>query len=249
MQAYRTYMEELATLLATVTETQGAHIETAATWMAETIADGGIVHLFGSGHSHMIAEEVFHRAGSLMPLNPMLDVNLTFLGSVNATTLERTSGYGKVIVASHDIRPGEAVIVISNSGVNPVPIEVALEARALGARTIAITSDRHYANARSRHASGKRLAEVTDLTIDTCIAAGDALVAVPGTERRSGGASSAVGIAIINAVVAETAAKVAAQGIVPPLIPTMNLPGDGGDEAMENLVATYGARLPLLRHA
>ncbi|MGN6485498.1 MAG: sugar isomerase domain-containing protein [Thermomicrobiales bacterium] len=249
MQAYRTYMEELGTLLATVTDTQGERIETAATWMAEAIAGGGIVHLFGSGHSHMIAEEVFHRAGSLMPLNTILDVNLTFLGSVNATTLERTSGYGKVVVASHDIRPGEVVIVISNSGVNPVPIEVALEARALGARTIAITSDRHYADARSRHPSGKRLAEVTDLTIDTCIPAGDALVAVPGTTRRSGGASSAVGIAIINAVVTETATRLAARGIEPPLIPTMNLPGDGGDEAMEALVATYGARLPLLRRA
>jgi len=249
MQAYRTYLRELTALLDTVAETQGDRIETAAAWMAESIAGGGIVHLFGSGHSHMIAEEVFHRAGSLMPLNPMLDVNLTFLGSVNATVLERTAGYGKVVVASHDIRPGEVVIVVSNSGVNPVPIEVALEAKAIGARTIAITSDRHYADATSRHASGKRLAEVTDLTIDTGIAAGDALVAVPGTDRRGGGASSAVGIAIINAVVTETAAQLAAQGIEPPLIPTMNLPGRGGDEAMETLVATYGARLPLLKRA
>ncbi|MGC4191191.1 MAG: SIS domain-containing protein [Thermomicrobiales bacterium] len=247
MHAYQTYMQELAKLLDMVTTTQGARIEEAATWMADTIAEGGIVHLFGSGHSHMIAEEVFHRAGSLMPLNPMLDVNLTFLGSVNATVLERTSGYGRVVIASHDIRPGEVVIVVSNSGVNPVPIEVALEAKANGARTIAITSDRHYADAPSRHASGKRLAAVTDLTIDTCIAAGDALVDVPGTAYRSGGASSAVGIAIVNAVVTETAAKLAERGIEPPLIPTMNLPG--GDEAMEALVATYGARLPLLKRA
>jgi uncharacterized phosphosugar-binding protein len=247
MQAYRTYMRELASLLETVTDSQGERIETAATWMADTIAGGGIVHLFGSGHSHMIAEEVFHRAGSLMPLNPMLDVNLTFLGSLNATTLERTSGYGSAIVASHDIRPGEVVFVVSNSGVNPVPIEVALEARERGARTIAITSDQHYRDAPSRHASGKRLADVADLTIDTCIEAGDALVDIPGTSLRSGGASSAVGIAIINAIVAQTAATLADRGIAPPLIPTMNLPG--GDEAMETLVAAYGARLPLLKRA
>ncbi|MGC4105436.1 MAG: SIS domain-containing protein [Thermomicrobiales bacterium] len=247
MHAYRTYMRELTQLLDTVTETQGERMETAAAWMADSIAAGGVVHLFGSGHSHMIAEEVFHRAGSLMPLNPMLDINLTFLGSVNATALERTSGYGRVVVASHDIRPGEVVFVISNSGVNPVPIEVALEAKAKGARTISITSDRHYVDAPSRHASGKRLADVTDLTIDTCIAAGDALVEVPGTTYRSGGASSAVGIAIINAIVAETAANLAERGADPPLIPTMNLPG--GDEAMETLVATYGARLPLLKRA
>lgn len=247
MHAYQTYMRDLAALLDTVTTSQGETIETASGWMADSIAEGGVVHLFGSGHSHMIAEEVFHRAGSLMPLNPMLDVNLTFLGSVNATALERTSGYGKVVVTSHDIRPGEVVFVISNSGVNPVPIEVALEAKARGARTVSITSDQHYQNAPSRHASGKRLADVTDLTIDTCIAAGDALVEIPGTAYRSGGASSAVGIAIINAVVAETAARLVERGIDPPVIPTMNLPG--GDEAMETLVERYGARLPLLKRA
>ncbi|MGB3330541.1 MAG: SIS domain-containing protein, partial [Thermomicrobiales bacterium] len=231
MHAYQTYMRDLTRLLDTVTTSQGDWIETAAGWMAEAIAAGGVVHLFGSGHSHMIAEEVFHRAGSLMPLNPMLDINLTFLGSVNATALERTAGYGQVIVASHDIRHGEVVIVVSNSGVNPVPIDVVLAAKARGARTISITSDQHYRDAPSRHASGKRLAEVTDLTIDTCIPAGDALVAIAGNDLRSGGASSAVGIAIINALVAETAANLAARGIDPPLIPTMNLPG--GDEAME----------------
>lgn len=247
MPLYRDYFRRLYDTIESVMESQGTAIETAASWMATSIASEGVVHLFGSGHSHMVAEEVFHRSGSLMPLNPMLDVNLTFMGSVNATELERSSGYGRVVVASHDIRPGEVVIVISNSGVNPVPIEVALEAKALGAKTIAITSNSHYRNVPSRHASGKRLAQVTDLVLDTHVPAGDALIEIPGAAARTGGVSSVIGISLINAVVVETADRLQKMGITPPIIPTMNLPG--GDEEMEKLVARYAARLPLLKRA
>jgi uncharacterized phosphosugar-binding protein len=247
MAMYRTYFRRLYDVMEQMVGSQGAQIEQAAEWMADTIAEGGVVHLFGSGHSHMVAEEVFHRAGSLLPLNPMLDGNLTFLGHLNATTLERTSGYAKVVVGSHDIRPGEVVIVISNSGVNPVPIEVAEEARKLGARTISITSVEHYRSAPSRVRSGKHLGDVTDLTIDTHVPNGDALITMPGLEAPVGGVSSAVGIAIINAIIVETAALMLQRGHVPPVIPSMNVPG--GDGRMEALVAQYGDRLPLLRHA
>ncbi len=150
MPLYRTYFRRLYDIIEQVVDSQGPQIEMAASWIANSLIDGGIVHLFGSGHSHMVAEEVFHRAGSLLPLNPMLDMNLTLFGLVNATLLERTSGYGKVIVGSHDIRAGEVVIVVSNSGVNPVPIEVALESRGKGARTVAITSAAHYKDAPAR---------------------------------------------------------------------------------------------------
>ena len=244
---YRTYFRRLYDIIEEMCGSQGTNIELAAQWMADTIANGGIVHLFGSGHSHMVAEEVFHRAGSLLPLNPMLDENLTFLGHLNATLLERTSGYGKVVVGSHDIRPGEVVIVISNSGVNPVPIEVAEEARARGARTISITSAEHYRTAPSRLRSGKHLGDVTDLTIDTHVPHGDALISIPGLATPVGGVSSAVGIAIINAIIVETASLMMKAGVLPPVIPSMNVPG--GDEQMEALVAQYGDRLPFLRHA
>jgi uncharacterized phosphosugar-binding protein len=247
MSMYRTYFRRLYDVIEEMLGAEGGQIEIAASWMADTLGDGGVVHLFGSGHSHMVAEEVFHRAGSMLPLNPMLDANLTFLGHLNATLLERTSGYGEVVVGSHDIRPGEVVIVISNSGVNPVPVEVALEAKARGARTIAITSDQHYRDAPSRAADGKRLANVVDLTIDTHVPAGDALVAIPGVDTPVGGASSVLGIAIINAMIVEAAAQMMKRGIQPPVIPSMNVPG--GDDKMERLVEQYGARLPLLRHA
>jgi len=247
MSTYRTYFRRLYDVIEEMLGSQGGQIETAGEWIAESLANGGVTHLFGSGHSHMVAEEVFHRAGSMLPLNPMLDANLTFLGHLNATLLERTSGYGKVVIGSHDIRPGEVVIVISNSGVNPVPIEVAQEAKALGARTISITSAEHYRTAPSRVAPGLHLGDVTDLTIDTHVPSGDALVQIPGVPTPVGGASSVLGVAIINAIVVEAAAGMAKRGFQPPVIPSMNVPG--GDEQMERLVEQYGARLPLLRNA
>lgn len=247
MSAYREYSRRMYDVLEDMFTTQGEKIEHVAGWMADSIADGGVVHLFGSGHSHLVAEEVFHRAGSLMPLNPMLDINLTFLGSVNATLLERTPGYARVVIGSHDIREGEVVIVISNSGVNPVPIEAVLEAQARGARTVAITSDAHYAEAPSRHASGQRLADVADITLDTCVPWGDALVNLPGVDQPVGGISSIAGLSLITAVVVETTLQLLDRGIDPPVIPTMNLPG--GDEKIASLIETYGNRLPLLRNA
>lgn len=245
--AYRTYIRRVYDIVEEVLSTQGRQIDTAAQWMADTIAQRNIVHLFGSGHSHMVAEEVFHRSGSLLPLNPMLDPNLTLFGMVNATLLERTPGYGKVVVGTHDIREGEVVIVASNSGVNPVPIEVVLESRELGAKTIAITSEEHYRDAPSRHESGKRLADVADLTIDTRVPKGDALVSIPGLDTPAGGASTVIGVTIINALVVETASHLQQRGIKPPLIPTMNLPG--GDAEMEALIEQWGDRLPLLQKA
>lgn len=244
---YRSYFRRLYDVIEHMVGSQGSNIETAAQWMADSLIEGGVVHLFGSGHSHMVAEEVFHRAGSLLPLNPMLDANLTFLGHLNATLLERSTGYGKIVVGSHDIRPGEIVIVISNSGVNPVPIEVALAAKARGAKTISITSIEQYRTAPSRVKSGKHLGDVTDLAIDTHVPAGDALISIPGLDSPVGGVSSAVGIAIVNAIVVETASLMMERGVQPPVIPSMNIPG--GDEQMEKLVEQYGARLPLLRHA
>lgn len=244
---YREYFRRLYDVMEEMLGSQTLKIEQVAGWMADSIAAGGVVHLFGSGHSHMVAEEVVHRAGSLMPLNPILDPNLTLMGHVNATLLERTSGYAKVVIGTHDIREGEVVIVASNSGINPVPIEAVLEAKSRGARTVAITSDHHNRDVPSRHSSGQRLANVADITIDTCVPRGDALVTVPGVELPVGGVSSVVALALINAIVVETTHQLHQRGIVPPVIPTMNLPG--GDETMEALVRAYRERLPRLHNA
>src|SRR5918998_6091185 len=178
-QAYERYLDRLQELLSTLKD-EGPRIEAAARVMAECIANGGIVHVFGSGHSHMMAEEVFHRAGGLFAFNAMLDINLTSFGTLKAGMVERTEGYAKVIIASFDVRPGEVVVVVSNSGINAVPIELAIEAGKIGARTLAITSAENYASSVSRHSSGKKLAEVADLTIDSQVPTGDAILSLDG---------------------------------------------------------------------
>src|SRR5215204_482668 len=131
-KAYERYFDRLSELMAVLRD-EGPNIEAAAAMIAGCIADGGIVHVFGSGHSHMMAEEVFHRAGGLFAFNAMLDVNLTSFGTLKAGMVERTEGYAPVILASFDVRPGEVVVVVSNSGINPVPIDLAIEAKAFGA--------------------------------------------------------------------------------------------------------------------
>lgn len=243
--AYRRYADRLRELLAALEETQGERIETAAAIIAECIANDGVVHVFGSGHSHMMAEEVYHRAGGLWPVSAMLDPNLTAFGTLRAGMVERTEGYAKIVLDSYDVRPGEVVIVVSNSGINPAPIEMAIEARGAGARVIAITSQAAYASAKSRHSSGRKLAEVADLVVDSLVPAGDAVIELDGVPARVGAVSTALGAALMNMIMVEAAARLAASGVEPPVIASMNIPG--GDEHNRAQQAKYQSRLPLLR--
>jgi uncharacterized phosphosugar-binding protein len=243
-KAYERYFDQLSELMATLRD-QGPSIEAAAKMMAECIAAGGIVHVFGSGHSHMMAEEVFHRAGGLFAFNAMLDINLTSFGTLKAGLVERTEGYARVIMVSFDVRPGEVVVVVSNSGINAVPIELAIEARNIGAKVIAVTSSGNYAAAASRHSSGKKLAEVADLTVDSQVPVGDAILSLAGLAAPVAASSTVLGAALMNAMVAQTAEALLAMGQQPPVIVSMNVPG--GDEQNARLTEQYRPRLQLLK--
>ncbi len=243
-RAYDRYFDRLSDLLNDL-RAEGPNIEAAAGMIADCVAAGGIVHVFGSGHSHMMAEEVFHRAGGLFAFNAMLDVNLTSFGTLKAGMVERTEGYAKVILASFDVRPGEVVVVVSNSGINPVPIELAIEAKKLGATTIAITSAANYASAKSRHSSGRKLADVADLTVDSRVPAGDAILTFGGLDAPVAASSTTLGAALMNAIVAQTVELMLAAGKQPPVIVSMNVPG--GDERNRELTERYRPRLRLLK--
>ena len=242
--AHERYFDRLAELLDDL-RAEGPHIEAAARLIADCIAAGGVVHVFGSGHSHMMAEEVFHRAGGLFAFNAMLDVNLTAFGTLKAGMVERTEGYAKVILASFDVRPNEVVVVVSNSGINPVPIELAIETRKLGAKTIAITSTANYSSAASRHSSGQKLTDVVDLTVDSRVPAGDAILTFDGLAAPVAASSTALGAALMNAIVAQTVEELLAAGRQPPVIVSMNVPG--GDERNAELTERYRPRLRLLK--
>jgi uncharacterized phosphosugar-binding protein len=238
------YFDKLQSLIDTLRDEAPA-IEAAAELCAEAIANDGLVHVFGSGHSHMMAEEVFHRAGGLWAFNAMLDINLTSFGTLKAGMVERSEGYAQVILSSFDVKAGDVVIVVSNSGINPVPIEVAQDARSLGVKTIAVTSAAAYAGAKSRHSSGKKLSDVVDLTVDSRVPNGDAILNLDGMDATVGASSTALGAALMNAIVVETSARLLARGIEPPAIVSMNVPG--GDEKNAALTEKYRPRLRMLK--
>lgn len=204
-----------------------------------------MIHVFGCGHSHLMAEEAFWRAGGLVPVHPILDHNLTLLGGSLTSPLERLEGYARVLLAGEDLRRGEVMVVFSNSGINALPIEVALAAKEAGLRVVAVTSLAHSRSVEPRHSGGQKLFELADVAIDTHVPAGDAAVDL---SELAGGAegyriaplSTAIGALIWNALVAEVAYLRAMAGSEPSFFLSQNVPG--GDEANEVLISRYRCR-------
>ena len=204
-----------------------------------------MIHVFGCGHSHLMAEEAFWRAGGLVPVHPILDPNLTPLGGSRTSPLERLEGYARVLLTGEDLRPGEVVVVFSNSGINALPLEVALAAKEAGLRVVAVTSPVHSKDVEPRHSSGQRLFELADVTIDTHVPTGDAAVDLTGLTSGAEGhrvapLSTAIGALVWNALVAEVAYLRAVAGSEPATFISQNVPG--GDEANEALVSRYRPR-------
>ena len=239
------YFDRINVLLQTMWQDEAEAIDTAADRIADSIFSDGLVHVFGSGHSNLLAQEVFHRAGGLVPVNAMLDVNLTIFGSARATMVERLEGYAPSLLATYEVQPNDTVIVISTSGVNPVPIEVAELARERGAYVIGVVSAAAYAGAPTRHSSGKRLADVVDLVLDTHVPSGDAVQPVGSDGIVVGASSTILGAVLLNALFVATAAKLEERGIPIPAFVSQNVPG--GDEHNHDLIARYQQRIPLMK--
>jgi len=223
------YFESIRELLDAIEKTQFEAICKAADAVTESISKGKTFHLFGTGHSHMMAEEAFCRAGGLVPVNAILEPALMLHeGPFKATAMERLEGYAEIIVEHAGIEEGDTVMVISNSGRNVVPVEVALTSKGRGALVIALTSLAHSSKVASRHSSGKRLFEVADIVIDNCGVFGDAILEVDGLSTKVSPTSTVTGAAIINILVAEVVERLLRAGIKPPVFISSNV--EGGDE-------------------
>ncbi len=208
-------------------------IEAAGQAVADAIQNDRGYFLFGSGHSALIAHEAFWRAGGLAAALPIADP----LGG----DAERLPGYGVALLAHYDLQPGGVIVVISNSGINPLPVEVALECKARRLTVIAITCLAHSQSVASRHSGGKKLYEVADIVIDTQGAPGDAALDLPGVPGRIGPTSTLLGAAIVEAIAVQTAAILAERGFAPPVLVSSNLPE--GDAHNRALVERYQRRL------
>ena len=217
-----------------VLEHEIPHIQTAADFVTESCKQGGKFYVFGSGHSHMIAEELYLRAGGLALVHGILPAELMLHEMPNKSTyLERIEGYSKAMVELYKIDEKDTVMVISNSGRNAVPVEMCLAAKEKGAKVIAMTSMQHSANCTSRHSSGKKMYEIADVTIDNWGEPGDAAFPIEGLGSTIGPTSSITGITIAQALVCQVVDNLVKAGIEPPVFKSSNV--DGGD-AHNNLM-------------
>lgn len=224
MNAIDAYADEATAALRRIYESQRQELETAASWLSETLELGGLLYVTGSGHSHMLAEEVFYRAGGIAAVYPLLEPSLMLhAGALKSSRFERLQGVAASLLADTDIGPADLLMIASNSGRNAFPIEAALEAKKRGCHTIAITSCAHSRQVTSRHSSGKHLFEVTDLVIDNTVAYGDASLSVTGLSQKIGPLSSLAGIYILNAVVARAVELQVARGNPPDIFVSANL--------------------------
>lgn len=223
-------------------------IDKAAELVAEAIARDELVHVIGpGGHSNMAVEEVLWRAGGLAPINAVLDAGTNVIhGAKRSNIIERCPGYGIRVLDAYGInRPGEVIIIINAYGINSMTIDVAMEARKRGLKTIGITSDSFAkivpAGAPSRHPSGLNLYENVDVYINNHLPVGDACIQVPGMEQCMGPMSTFCNCFTIDCLMMKAAEKLAGQGITPPVWMSANMPG--GDQANKALEEKYFGRV------
>ena len=160
------YLEGVAGLISRLIGTQEANVLAAARLLVGAVENDGLIHVFGPGHSHVVAEEAFNRTGGLACVNPIVDRT--------GGRSELVEGYAAAILEGYELREGEVMVISSNSGVNALPIEMATLAQAQGLSVVAITSLEFSRSLRPKHSSGKRLFELADVVLDNCCPAGDA---------------------------------------------------------------------------
>lgn len=228
------FFQRALACIAEIEREESAKIRQVAERCADCIMQGGILHVFGSGHSTLPAREIAIRAGSLSCVQAIALDEL--IGK-----FERIEGVAQVLLQDYDLRTGEVIIVISNGGINPLPIEMAMIARSKGLFTVAVTSMDQSSKSKSRHSSGKRLYEVVDVAIDTHVPFGDASLEVSGTPMKVGPLSTLGGVAVVNAIVVDTVGQIVARGGTPPVRISRNIPG--GDEHNRQFKLKYGDRI------
>ena len=240
------YITELQAVLERIKHEQLKAIEAAGRLVADALVANGVVHTFGTGHSHLIADEAFFRAGGIAAINPILDERLVFLkGALESTRAERVAGFAQVLIEREEVGSNDVAILISNSGRNNVPVEMALEMKARHVKVIAITSVAQSSSSIPLHSSGKRLFELADITVDNCVPPGDALLTIPGLTSRIGPSSTVAGAAIINSIMIEAAAETVRRGHQVPVLPSANIDGVS-ETTLRELLDHYRGRIRYL---
>ncbi len=241
----REYLDRLRDILTFVETKQAESISTAAQKLAEVVGRGGIIYTFGSGHSHCAAEDIVYRAGGLAAVSLIYEpASAGEFGMVKAGYMERLAGVGETTIRFSGISKQDALIVVSNSGLNNAPVEVALYGRELGIPVIAITSVSYSSSHRTRHSGGKKLMEVADVVIDTGVPFPDATIKMEGLEQPMGGLSTAVSIVVGHLLCLSIASLLLQQGVRPDVFFSGNL--DSAEEHNLELWKKYRGRVRVL---
>lgn len=239
------YLRNIQKLLEKLENTQEQVIEQVAEVCADCIYNGGLLYFFGTGHSHMICEEPFYRAGGLASIYPILETDLMLHeGASKSSSYERLEGLGNAVVSHTPLGKGDVLFLISNSGRNCAIIDAAMEAKKRGAVTVAITSMNHTSNVTSRHSSSLNLYQVCDFVLDNGGIVGDASVSLDGLPQKIAPTSSVIDITLVNLVLVNTVELLLQKGMTPPVFTSANT--DQGDSANKNILETYKSRIPSL---
>lgn len=233
------WLQAAVALLERLDETQADGIETASRWCAEAIGSGGLVHLFGAGHSRIPVEEMFPRYGSYPGWNPIVELSVTFHtqvvganGQRQAMFIERVPGLAEVILSNFAFGPHDVMIVFSAGGLNALPVEMAQVAKSRGLRVIAVTSVSQSMSAEPQPAVGVRLLDVADLVLDICSPPADAMVTIGTLDTPIGPGSTIGAVAIVNAVKVRTAELLVERGAMPPVITRASVVGPARSRAL-----------------
>ena len=222
-------------------------IREAGRLIGDRLAQGRLLHVFGTGgHSYIAGEEVFYRAGGLVPVNAILDPGVSLApGAIRSTFVERTPGYAKAVLDSYALEPDDVILVVNANGINSVTVDTALEAKERGLRVIAITSPECSRNIPAghpaRHPSDQDLCDVADLYIDSKVPVGEALVGIEGCDQKVAPASTITNAFILHSIVVATVEHMVSIGAKPPIWKSANAPG--GDEANSKYIAEYSGRV------
>ncbi len=242
------YFDNLVCVLERVRKTQWEGMEEAARLICGTVKAGGDVFAFGCSHAGLLALELYYRTGGMALINPIkapglcLDVDpATFTSQI-----ERLPEDGRLICDNNPIKAGDCVIVHSVSGRNTVTVDFALRCREKGAKLIALTSLEAGKHNPSRHPSGKLLCDLGDIVIDNCGCVGDGSVQLEGLKEKVGPTSTAVGAAILNAVMVRSVELMMQEGLLPPVFMSANV--EGGDAHNETMLEKYKSHIYYMGH-
>lgn len=236
------YRDQLVAILDRILSEQSEALDAAGDAVAAALASDHLVFVAGSGHSHLIAEEVFYRAGGIAAAQAILDPDLMLhTGAYRSTLIEREEGRADKVLADYDVGPGDVVFIASNSGRNAYPIEMALACKARGATTIALTSLRHATATTSRHHTGKLLYQLADIVLDNGGEYGDAALAVGEDGIRMGPTSTMAGVFVLNTVLAEAVDRLLRRGVAVDVYQSANM--QGAEASAEEMIRRWQTRI------